>query len=131
MPLTKLTANVQNVEALSNQPNASDGFTPEQVKVAFDQAAIDIKAYINGTLTNEIDTTLATKAELQGVVLGTIPDGTITEAKLAFSPATDAELSAVQSALNAAIVASSTAITSSAAYIGGQLYAYRNSKGGF
>lgn len=64
MALTKLTANVNNIQALSDKPNETDGLTSSQLKERFDKAGADIKAYINNTLTEEIDT-----------VISSIPDG--------------------------------------------------------
>lgn len=90
MALTKLESIVTNIQALSNQPNASDGLTPEQVKLAFDQAGMDIKEYLNDTLTVEIEATYATIAEIQGIVLGAIPDNSLTIAKLEASLKTSA-----------------------------------------
>lgn len=56
MALTKLTADVENIQALSDTPNATEGLTADELKKKFDDAGIDIKSYINGTLTEEIDT---------------------------------------------------------------------------
>lgn len=55
MPLTKLTTNVNNIQALSDQPNTVDGLTSSQLKEKFDKAGADIKSYINNTLTEELD----------------------------------------------------------------------------
>ena len=56
MALTKLTANLNNIQALSDRPNATDGLTADELKERFDKAGNDIKSYINGTLTTEVDT---------------------------------------------------------------------------
>ncbi len=61
--ITKLTKDLNHVQGLSNLPNADDGLTPEQLKAKFDQAGNEIKDYLNNTLTPEIDSTFATKAE--------------------------------------------------------------------
>jgi len=55
MALTKLTANLNNIQALSDRPNASDGLTADELKERFDRAGNEIKSYINNTLTEEID----------------------------------------------------------------------------
>lgn len=60
MALTKLTANVNNIQALSDRPNTIDGMTSSQLKEAFDKAGADIKEYLNSTLTEELDTAIAT-----------------------------------------------------------------------
>lgn len=60
MALSKFNKNVENIIALDDNPN--EGATPlssSELKERFDQAGVDIKNYINNTLTSEIDTTLA------------------------------------------------------------------------
>jgi hypothetical protein len=59
MALTKLTANVNNIQALSDQPNTIDGLTSSELKERFDKAGADIKSYINGVLTEELDDVVA------------------------------------------------------------------------
>lgn len=83
MALTKITTDMNIVAALDDEPNDVGGLTAAQLKAKFDEGGAALKTYINDTLTEEIDTDIATKAEVQAVVLGQIPDGTITEAKLA------------------------------------------------
>lgn len=60
MALTKLTANVNNIQALSDRPNTIDGLTSSQLKEKYDKAGADIKQYLNETLTEELDTAIAT-----------------------------------------------------------------------
>lgn len=55
MPVTKFTENVNNIQALSDQPNTIDGLTSSELKQRFDKAGADIKTYLNNTLTEEID----------------------------------------------------------------------------
>lgn len=83
MALTKLTTDLNNVQTLPNQPRSSGGYTPAVIKELFDKAGNDIKDYINDTLTEEIPTEFATKEELQGVVLGQIPNNSLTELQMA------------------------------------------------
>lgn len=59
MALTKLTANMNNIQALSDQPNTIDGLTSSELKERFDRAGADIKSYINGVLTEELDDVIA------------------------------------------------------------------------
>lgn len=59
MALTKLTANVNNIQALSDEPNTVDGLTSSQLKERFDKAGADIKLYLNNTLTEELDEAIA------------------------------------------------------------------------
>lgn len=82
MALTKLTTDVSNVGGLSDKPNVDDGLSPAQLKAVFDKASEDIKAYINNTLTSEVDSDFATKIELAAAVLSGISDNSITNAKL-------------------------------------------------
>ena len=67
MALTKLTTNLNNIQALHDRPNTTDGLTADELKEKFDKAGNDIKSYINNTLTEELDATVAdtyTKTEV-------------------------------------------------------------------
>lgn len=55
MALTKLTTDLNNIQALNDEPNDVTGLTAAQVKAVFDEAGNEIKTYINDTLTAEID----------------------------------------------------------------------------
>lgn len=59
MALTKLTTNLNNIQALHDRPNTSDGLTSDELKERFDRAGNDIKSYINNTLTEELDSAIA------------------------------------------------------------------------
>lgn len=61
MAITKFTNSVTNVQSLSDTPNITEGLTSAQLKEIFDKAGVDIKAFINDTLTTEIDTLLGEK----------------------------------------------------------------------
>lgn len=54
--ITNLTANVNNIQGLSDRPNTADGLTAQQLKEKFDKAGSDIKQYINLTQNDEIET---------------------------------------------------------------------------
>lgn len=109
MPFTQLTTDLNNIQALTDQPNATSGLTPTQLKAAFDAAGNSIKTYINGTLISELENVTAgasgahklgsapisgvtgadvytqlsyIKAQLDAAVIGTIPNGTLDYAKL-------------------------------------------------
>ena len=56
MPLTKMTTNVNNIQALSDRPNTTDGLTSAELKERFDKAGADLKDYLNTVLTEELDT---------------------------------------------------------------------------
>ena len=69
MALTKLTVNVNNIQALSNRPNEIDGLTAEQLKAKYDKAGADIKTYLNEVLTAELDTAIATIPDTSNFVV--------------------------------------------------------------
>ena len=60
MALTKFLVDVNNIQALSDRPNEIDGLDSSQLKEKFDKAGRDIKSYLNNTLSEEIDASLAT-----------------------------------------------------------------------
>lgn len=59
MALTKLTADVENIQKLSDRPNEIDGLTSAELKERFDKAGTTIKEYLNDVLTIELDTAIA------------------------------------------------------------------------
>ena len=59
MSLTKFNESVSNIQTLPDNPT----LTPAQLKALFDKAGIDIKNYINSTLTSEIDSKFSTLTE--------------------------------------------------------------------
>lgn len=68
MSLTKLTASVNNIQALSDKPNEIDGLTSAELKERFDRAGSTIKAYINEVLTTELDALFANQPDLSNYV---------------------------------------------------------------
>ena len=68
MTLTKLTEDLNKVQALDDQPNANGGLTAAQVKAVFDDAGNAIKDFINDILTEEIAVQFATQEEVDGIV---------------------------------------------------------------
>lgn len=68
MALTKFREAVNNISQLSDRPNETDGLTSDELKQRFDKAGIDIKAYINNVLTQELDTILATIPDVSKLV---------------------------------------------------------------
>ena len=64
MALTKTTVKVTNISELSTKPNATDGLTDATFKALFDKSVLDIKTYLNSTLTAEVDTALALKSDV-------------------------------------------------------------------
>ncbi|MET0017141.1 hypothetical protein [Oscillibacter sp.] len=82
MALTKFTKDMQVIQSLDDEPNDVGGLTAAELKAKYDEAGEAVKQYINETLTVEIDANKADKSELQDIVLGQIPEGTITKTKL-------------------------------------------------
>ena len=73
MALTKLTTNLNNIQALHDRPNTADGLTADELKEKFDKAGNDIKSYINNTLTEELDDIVVdtyTKTEIDTMFSG-------------------------------------------------------------
>ena len=107
MALTTFNEDMEIISKLSTYPNDTDGLTPEELKARFDQAGKLLKAYINNTLLKELGGTTgaaslgvdkvngtdmgstiqaaldALAAQIVEATLGTIPDKSIGEAKLA------------------------------------------------
>lgn len=63
MGLTKFNEDTNNIQGLADKPTQS----ASELKALFDKIGSDIKAYINGTLTTEIDSALARKANSNNV----------------------------------------------------------------
>ena len=53
--LTKMTTNVNNIQALSDLPNQTDGLTAQGLKERYDKAGSDIKTFLNTSLIPEIE----------------------------------------------------------------------------
>jgi len=62
---------IDTVQSLSDQPNQTDGFTPAQLKLKFDQGTIDAKTYAD-LLVVAIELQYATKTEVNQVVAGQV-----------------------------------------------------------
>lgn len=83
MALSKFEKDMAIISALDDEPNDVGGLTAAELKAKFDEGGKAIKQFLNETLTKQADQQFATKSEVQGIVLGDIPDGTITSNKLA------------------------------------------------
>lgn len=68
MAITKLTVNVNNIQALSDRPNEIDGLDAAELKARFDKAGSDIKTYINEVLTEEVDAAIRTIPDISNLV---------------------------------------------------------------
>ena len=82
MALAKFEKDMAIISALDDEPNDVGGLSAAELKAKFDEGGQALKQFLNETLTPQIDAEKAGKDELQGVVLGQIPDGTITADKL-------------------------------------------------
>ena len=71
------------ISALDDEPNDVGGLTAAELKAKFDEGGQAIKQFLNETLTPQIDSEKAGRDELEGLVLGQIPDVTITVEKMA------------------------------------------------
>ena len=73
MSLSKFSGAVNNISALADKPS----LTATELKAKFDKVGSDLKTYINSTLTEELDTVLATKVTAStGERLMTSAEGT-------------------------------------------------------
>lgn len=80
--LTQNATKTDNIATLNSLPNDVGGLTAAQFQYLFDKFGIDFKAYFNDVHLTEINSLLATKAEILGITLGAVPDGSLTAAKL-------------------------------------------------
>ena len=102
-PLTKMTDSVDIISSLGNRPNSDDGLNATALKAKFDEAANDIKDYINGKTVNnahvdglvdELDGKLAALEEaVDSLVAYTVPDNSITGPKIVNLEVSHAKLS--------------------------------------
>lgn len=85
MNFTPLEKDMNIISALDDEPNDMGGLTAAELKAKFDEGGKAIKEYLNSTMIPEAKAALQDKAgkeELHDLVLGMIPDGTITADKL-------------------------------------------------
>ena len=110
MKLTNFNKEVDNISRLSDRPNVEDGYTAASLKALFDKAGVDIKDYINQVLLPELEATkngesgadrigsgeipsvpgssvqaklISLSEQVNGIVNGVIPDGSVTPEKFA------------------------------------------------
>lgn len=92
--ITNLTANVNNIQALSDRPNTADGITSQELKERFDKAGADIKDYVNNILIEELEGYLRQAKShietLEGLVSGM--DTRIDNVEENYVPNTDSRL---------------------------------------
>ena len=83
MALARFEKDMAIISALDDEPNDVGSLTAAELKAKFDEGGQAIKQFLNETLTPQIDSEKAGRDELEGLVLGQIPDGTITVEKMA------------------------------------------------
>lgn len=76
MALTTFDKDVENISALSDQPNDNDGLSADELKALFDKAGVDIKDYINNVLIPELVEQIAAAA--RGIATDNIPASILT-----------------------------------------------------
>lgn len=85
MSLTKLEKDMGIIQKLDDEPNDVGGLSAADLKKKFDESGETVKTFLNDTLIPEIEQSFAEtakKQDLSDVVLGQIPDHTLTEEKL-------------------------------------------------
>lgn len=83
MALTKFEKDMGVIAALDDEPNDVGGLSARELKEKFDEGGQAVKRYLNEMLSPEIEATMATKEELDGLVAGVSPDLTASENVLA------------------------------------------------
>lgn len=74
MALTTFDYDMAIIQKLDDEPNDVGGLSAAQLKAKFDEGGEQIKKFLNDTLIEEANRTLATKEELDEVVAGVSPD---------------------------------------------------------
>ncbi len=113
MGFTKLTKDMAIIAALDNEPNDVGGLTAEELKNKFDEAGKAVQQYLNEVLVKELEGSLAAeklgavlgdvemtvqmaldtlRADMAGLSMGSVPEGSITSEKLANGAVTSAKL---------------------------------------
>ena len=59
MAISLFNEDVENVSALSDLPNAEEGYTSAELKAIFDKAGVDIKTWLNSTHVPEVQLAVA------------------------------------------------------------------------
>lgn len=85
MAFTTFDTDVENIQKLGDKPNDANGLSAYELKVLFDKAAVDLKAFINTIMLPEIFDAVDAAARgvtQEGLSGTTIRDGTIYDSKL-------------------------------------------------
>lgn len=109
MAFSKITKDMNIIAALDDEPNDVGGLSAAQLKAKFDEGGLALKTFINNWIdaiaagtaaanigaknaNDEAVTLQAQLDDLNGAVAGTIPDGSVTTAKLHDGAVTDAKI---------------------------------------
>lgn len=103
MGFTEFTKDMAIIAALDNEPNDVGGLTAQELKSKFDEAGMALRDYLNGVLLRELEGSLAAeklgavrdgvemtvqsaldalRADMEALVMGSVPDGSLGEEKL-------------------------------------------------
>jgi hypothetical protein len=72
MTISRFTTNVNNHQALSDNPNANEGLTATELKIIFDKAPTDIKDYLNNTFLPALESTTSGSSGALQIGISTI-----------------------------------------------------------
>lgn len=102
-PLTKMDTSVDVISGLGNRPNVDNGLDGPALRAKFDESANDIKNFLNGYtdggtpvpgLIDELDGKLeALETTVDGLVAGTVTDGSVYTAAIQDLAVTSAKIS--------------------------------------
>ncbi len=109
MAFSKITKDMNIIAALDDEPNDVGGLSAAQLKAKFDEGGLALKTFINNLIDaiaagtaaanigaedlNGVATDLQTALDnLAGAVIGTLPDGSVTTAKLYDGAVTTAKI---------------------------------------
>lgn len=109
MAFSKITKDMNIIAALDDEPNDVGGLSAAQLKAKFDEGGLALKTFINNLIdaiaagtaaanigaknaNDETDTLQNVLDDLIGAVIGTLPDGSVTTAKLHDGAVTTAKL---------------------------------------
>lgn len=89
MAIANMTANVAIHQTLADEPNAENGLSAQALKEKFDEGAVALKSYINGTLVPEVNRLGQSQAQSSGQA-----QQALTTAQEALAAAQDAQAKA-------------------------------------
>jgi hypothetical protein len=76
MAIPKFEEDLNIISKLGDYPGSTDNLTSEQFKAKFDEAALKIQRYLNGTLVPSVDQIVDVQALLNGILDSSLSDST-------------------------------------------------------